>query len=97
MRKILWGREEELARGAAEAGDVFAVYLKALNEQRLGQLKLEQAESACRFALRQHNGQPSYDRLQGPARALAATTKVVVDARAAREKLECLEREHHPV
>jgi ankyrin repeat protein len=98
VRNILWSREEELARG--EVGDAFAARV-SLNGHSLQQFKLEQAESACRFALR-HNGQPSCDRLRGPTRALAAAIKVVVDARderrkralaAATDKVERAERE----
>ncbi len=58
-----------------------------LNEQRLEKFKIEQAESAARFALR-HNGRRPGDRLQGPTRALVAAIKVLLDAREKRDKLE---------
>ncbi len=58
------------------------------NEQRLEEFKLEQAESAARFALR-HNGRRPGDRLQGPTRALAATITALVAEYAERDKLEC--------
>ena len=63
-RTITLGREEELVRGAL-VSDTFAALF---SEQRLEAFKLEQAESAARFALR-HNGVLPRDRLQGPTRA----------------------------
>jgi hypothetical protein len=84
VRKILWSRQEELARGA-DVDNSFAAYLTDLSNLRLAQFQLEQAESACRFALR-HNGQPPWSRLRGPTRALTAAIEAVVGARDERLK-----------
>ena len=79
-RKITLRREEELVRGA-QVSDTFAALFR---KQRLEAFKLEQAESAARFALR-HNGQLPRDRLRGPTRALEAIiTALVVE----RDRLE---------
>jgi hypothetical protein len=83
VRKILFSRFDALVRGA-RVSDAFA---RLLSIQRLEEFKLAQAESAARFALR-HNGQEPADRLQGPTRALAASIKVLLDARDKRDKLE---------
>ena len=77
-------REEELVRGA-QVSDTFATLFIA---QRLEAFKLEQAESAARFALR-HNGQLPRDRLQGPTRALEAIIMALVVER------DRLERENN--
>ena len=77
-------REEELVRGA-QVSDTFAALF---SEQRLEAFKLEQAESAARFALR-HNGQLPRDRLQGPTRALEAIIMALVVER------DRLERENN--
>jgi hypothetical protein len=50
-------------------------------------LKLAQAESAARFALR-HNGQEPADRLLGATRALAAAITALVAERAEHDKLK---------
>jgi hypothetical protein len=79
-RTITLRREEELVRGAQVSNTFAALF----SEQRLEAFKLEQAESAARFALR-HNGQLPRDRLQGPTRALEAIiTALVVE----RDRLE---------
>ena len=73
-------REEELLRGAQVSGTLAALF----SEQRLEAFKLEQAESAARFALR-HNGQLPRDRLQGPTRALEA---IITALAVERDRLE---------
>ena len=72
--------EEELVR-RAQVSDTFAALF---NKQRLEAFKLEQAESAARFALR-HNGQLPRDRLQGPTRALEA---IIMALAVERDRLE---------
>jgi hypothetical protein len=83
VRKILFSRFDALVRGA-RVSDAFA---RLLSGQRLDELKLAQAESAARFALR-YNGQEPADRLLGATRALVAAITALVAERAERDKLE---------
>jgi hypothetical protein len=71
-------------RGAEVHGSRFAALF---NMPRLEELKLEQAESAARFALR-HNGQMPVHRLLGATRALTAAMTALRGERAERVERE---------